>query len=156
MPTRAVERLRLDGNPPPAPHDIATATGADDAHRHALRLVDPASLVGRQSAFIDSDFVGLIDQLQGAGQHVRQLEERIKNFQQAHEARERSLEELKLAMDRASRAEARAHEADARAAAQTKILEERLIAAEERACKAEQWLAYIKQAIRNEFRDVPM
>lgn len=121
-----------------------------------MKIVEPVSAKEGQPKFIDKDFDGLVDQLHGTGQHLRRLEERVKHFQQTQGTAERLQEELRTALGRASNAEARALEADGRASAQIKVFEERLIAAEERARKAEQWLAYIQQTVRNEFRDIPM
>ena len=128
----------------------------DSAQMPLMKIVEPVSTIEGQTNFIDKDFDVLVDQLHGTGQHLRRLEERVNHFQQTHSTVERLHEELRTAMSRASNAEARALEADGRASAQIKIFEERLIAAEERARKAEQWLAYIQQTVRNEFRDIPL
>lgn len=104
---------------------------------------EPQSGLKGDDNFPPCNFSDVVEQLQGAGRHIRSLDDKIRRFQQHQDLQSDLRAQLSAAINRASLAESKALEADARATI-----------AEERARKAEQWLACIRQTVRDEFSDL--
>ena len=100
------------------------------------------------------DWARLIDLVQNAARHSRDLEARAQEQElRVQELLQRVREDIRRAAEQVRVAETRAREAQAQAEASIQSAEERMRAAEARASTAEEWLVRVQNAIMTGFAD---
>lgn len=124
--------------------------------RNLLRVVPPAPALEalptptRHSP--SQDWAKLIEQVQGAAKHAREVEAQAQERERRVQALvERVREDVRMSEERIRVAEDQMRDIQARADARILAAEERARAAEERARIAEQWLARVHETIVTEF-----
>lgn len=100
------------------------------------------------------DWTKLIDLVQNAARHARDLETRAQDQElRVQELLQRVREDIRRAAEQVRVAEMRAREAEAQAEGTVAAAEERARAAEARAQTAEEWLIRVQDAIVNGFAE---